>query len=118
MALNNAAHARNPLIGPTRDETQVALLHQNHRVGINPTGKLLSATLGLLEAKARDERMPTSTRWGEGSRSLCRDDTERVGVVDSSKNGGSTTIECAASSPPESEEAAMLLNRKCRGSFE
>jgi len=38
---------------------KVALLHHNHRVGINPTGKLLSATLGLLEAKVP----PSVHRW-------------------------------------------------------
>ena len=30
---------------------KTALIHQSHRVTINPTGKLLTATLGLLEAK-------------------------------------------------------------------
>ena len=38
---------------------KVCLLHQNHRVGINPNGKLLSATLGLLEAKVP----PSVHRW-------------------------------------------------------
>ena len=38
---------------------KVALLHQNHRVDINPSGKLLTATLGLLEAKVP----PSVHRW-------------------------------------------------------
>jgi len=38
---------------------KVCLLHQNHRVDINPNGKLLSATLGLLEAKVP----PSVHRW-------------------------------------------------------
>ena len=38
---------------------KVSLLHQNHRVDINPTGKLLSATFGLLEAKVP----PSVHRW-------------------------------------------------------
>ena len=38
---------------------KTALIHQSHRVDINPTGKLLTATLGLLEAK-----VPASVhRW-------------------------------------------------------
>lgn len=38
---------------------KVCLLHPNHRVDINPNGKLLTATLGLLEAK-----VPSSVhRW-------------------------------------------------------
>ena len=38
---------------------KISLLHQNHRVTINPTGKLLTATLGLLEAKVP----PSVHRW-------------------------------------------------------
>jgi len=38
---------------------KICLLHHNHRVTINPTGKLLSATLGLLEAKVP----PSVHRW-------------------------------------------------------
>ena len=38
---------------------KVCLLHQNHRVDINPNGKLLQATLGLLEAKVP----PSVHRW-------------------------------------------------------
>ena len=38
---------------------KVALLHHQHRPTINPTGKLLTATLGLLEAKVP----PSVHRW-------------------------------------------------------
>ena len=38
---------------------KVALLHHTHRVTINPTGRLLEATLGLLEAKVS----PSVHRW-------------------------------------------------------
>ena len=38
---------------------KVCLLHHDHRVAINPTGKLLQATLGLLEAKVA----PSVHRW-------------------------------------------------------